>query len=161
MVAFSSLDLQKRTGEIQAAVAREPVVITHHGKPRAVMLSVDEYIRLKERAGEPVPAADVAASFQEAVADVLTAKAVRAAREHGVGHLLIGGGVAANSRLRELAAQRCAAAGIVLRVPPPRLCTDNGAMVAALGAQLVRHGEPPSSLDFPADTALPITRVTT
>ena len=55
MALFSSLDLQKRTGEIQIAAAREPVVITHHGKPRAVMLSVDEYIRLKERAGEPVP----------------------------------------------------------------------------------------------------------
>ena len=81
--------------------------------------------------------ADVAASFQEAVADVLTAKAVRACRDHGVDHLVLGGGVAANSRLRALAEERCAAAGIVLRVPSPRLCTDNGAMVAALGSRLV------------------------
>ena len=61
-------------------------------------------------------------------------------RRHGVGHLLLGGGVAANSRLRALAAERCDAAGLRLRVPRPGLCTDNGAMVAALGAQLVAHG---------------------
>ena len=103
--------------------------------------------------------ADVAASFQEAVADVLTAKAVRAAREQGVGHLLLGGGVAANSRLRALAEQRCAAAGLVLRVPRPGLCTDNGAMVAALGAQLVARGARPSELSIPADSSLPITEV--
>jgi N6-L-threonylcarbamoyladenine synthase len=121
--------------------------------------SVARWVEARERAGEPVPVADVAASFQEAVVDVLTAKAVRAAREQGVGHLIIGGGVAANSRLRALAAARCEAAGIVLRVPPPKLCTDNGAMVAALGAQLVAHGERPSELGLPADSALPITEV--
>jgi N6-L-threonylcarbamoyladenine synthase len=102
---------------------------------------------------------DVAASFQEAVVDVLTAKAVRAATDQGVGHVLIGGGVAANSRLRALAEQRCAAAGLRLRVPRPGLCTDNGAMVAALGAQLVADGARPSALDLPADSALPITDV--
>ena len=87
-----------------------------------------------------MPVADVAASFQEAVADVLTAKAISACRARGVGHLVIGGGVAANSRLRALAEERCAAAGIRLRVPRPGLCTDNGAMVAALGAELVARG---------------------
>jgi N6-L-threonylcarbamoyladenine synthase len=121
--------------------------------------AVARWVETRERAGEPVPVADVAASFQEAVVDVLTAKAVRAARANGVGHLLIGGGVAANSRLRALAAQRCEAAGIRLRIPPPKLCTDNGAMVAALGAQLVAHGAAPSPLDLPADSALPITEV--
>ena len=95
------------------------------------------WVEARERAGEPVPVADVAASFQEAVADVLTAKAVRAAREHGVGHLLLGGGVAANSRLRALAARTLRGGRPRLRVPRPGLCTDNGAMVAALGAQLV------------------------
>jgi N6-L-threonylcarbamoyladenine synthase len=84
---------------------------------------------------------------------------VRAARDQGVEHLIIGGGVAANSRLRALAQQRCSAAGIRLRVPRPGLCTDNGAMVAALGAQLVAHGAAPSRLDLPADSALPITDV--
>jgi N6-L-threonylcarbamoyladenine synthase len=103
-----------------------------------------------------VPVADVCASFQEAVVDVLTAKAVRACRDHGVDHLLIGGGVAANSRLRALAQERCDAAGIRLRVPRPGLCTDNGAMVAALGERLAAVGAPPSPLDLPADSAMPV-----
>ena len=107
----------------------------------------------------PVPVADVCASFQEAVVDVLTAKAVRACRDQGVGHLLVGGGVAANSRLRALAQQRCDAAGIVLRVPRPGLCTDNGAMVAALGSRLVAAGVAPSPLDLPADSAMDVREV--
>ncbi len=122
--------------------------------------AVARWVEARQRAGEPVPVADVAASFQEAVADVLTAKAVRACRDHGVDHLVLGGGVAANSRLRALAEERCAAAGIVLRVPSPRLCTDNGAMVAALGSRLVSSGVPPSSPDVGADSSLPIDVVT-
>jgi N6-L-threonylcarbamoyladenine synthase len=76
-----------------------------------------------------------------------------------VDHLLIGGGVAANSRLRALTQERCDAAGIRLRVPRPGLCTDNGAMVAALGAELVARGATPSSLDLPADSSMPVTDV--
>ncbi len=121
--------------------------------------AVARWVEARERSGESVPVADVAASFQEAVVDVLTAKAVRAAKASGVGYLLLGGGVAANSRLRALAAERCDAAGLRLRVPRPGLCTDNGAMVAALGAQLAAHGAHPSQLDLPADSALPITQV--
>jgi tRNA N6-adenosine threonylcarbamoyltransferase len=122
--------------------------------------AVARWVEAREKAGEPVPMADVAASFQEAVADVLTKKAVAACRANGVDHLVIGGGVAANSRLRALAAERCAAAGIVLRVPRPGLCTDNGAMVAALGAELVSRGAAPSALDFAADSSLPVTAIT-
>jgi N6-L-threonylcarbamoyladenine synthase len=118
--------------------------------------AVARWVEARQRAGEPVPVPDVAASFQEAVADVLTAKAVRACRDHGVDHLVLGGGVAANSRLRALAEERCAAAGIVLRVPSPRLCTDNGAMVAALGSRLVEAGVAPSGIDLGADSSLPI-----
>ena len=121
--------------------------------------AVARWVEAREQAGAPVPVADVAASFQEAVVDVLTRKAVDACGEHGVGHLLIGGGVAANSRLRELAERRCADAGIALRMPRPALCTDNGAMVAALGAELLARGRPPSGLDLPADSALPVTVV--
>jgi N6-L-threonylcarbamoyladenine synthase len=121
--------------------------------------AVARWVEARERAGLPVPVADVAASFQEAVADVLTRKAVAACLAHGVDHLVIGGGVAANSRLRALAAQRCEAAGLVLRVPRPGLCTDNGAMVAALGAELVAAGAQPSPLTFPADAGLPVTTV--
>ncbi len=102
--------------------------------------------------------ADIAAGFQEAVADVLTMKAVRAASALGVSTLLIAGGVAANSRLRELAAQRCAAAGLDLRIPRPRLCTDNGAMIAAFAAHLVAAGAPPSPLDVPSDPGLPVVK---
>lgn len=100
--------------------------------------------------------ADVAAAFQEAVADVLTRKAVRAATELGVSTLLIAGGVAANSRLRELAERRCAASGLALRIPRPRLCTDNGAMIASFAAHLVAAGAPPSPLDVPSDPGLPV-----
>jgi N6-L-threonylcarbamoyladenine synthase len=121
--------------------------------------AVARWVERREAAGEPVPVADVAAAFQEAVVDVLTRKAVAACRENGVGHLLVGGGVAANSRLRALARERCEAAGIVLRVPRPGLCTDNGAMVAALGAQLELRGAPASALDLPVDSALPVTTV--
>ncbi|MBO0822816.1 MAG: tRNA (adenosine(37)-N6)-threonylcarbamoyltransferase complex transferase subunit TsaD [Actinobacteria bacterium] len=121
--------------------------------------AVARWVEAQEAAGKPVPIADVSASFQEAVADVLTKKAVAACKAHGVGHLVVGGGVAANSRLRALAVERCAAAGIELRVPRPGLCTDNGAMVAALGAELLDRGCPPSALDFAADSALPVTTI--
>ncbi|MGH3377444.1 MAG: tRNA (adenosine(37)-N6)-threonylcarbamoyltransferase complex transferase subunit TsaD [Actinoallomurus sp.] len=121
--------------------------------------AVARWVESRERAGEPVPIADVAAAFQEAVVDVLTKKAIAACKDKGVSHLLVGGGVAANSRLRALAQARCEAAGIRLRVPRPKLCTDNGAMVAALGAELVGAGLAPSALDLPADSSLPITEV--
>jgi N6-L-threonylcarbamoyladenine synthase len=100
--------------------------------------------------------ADVAAGFQEAVADVLTRKAVRAATDLGVSTLLIAGGVAANSRLRELAEERCAEAGLTLRIPRPRLCTDNGAMIASFAAHLIAAGAPPSPLDVASDPGLPV-----
>ena len=121
--------------------------------------AVARWVEARQAAGQAVPVADVCASFQEAVVDVLTAKAVRACREHGVEHLLLGGGVAANSRLRALAAERCAAAGIALRVPRPGLCTDNGAMVAALGSRLVAAGVAPSPLELPADSAMDVREV--
>jgi N6-L-threonylcarbamoyladenine synthase len=121
--------------------------------------AVARWVEARQRAGDPVPVADVAASFQEAVVDVLTRKAIAACRQHGVGYLIIGGGVAANSRLRALAAERCEAGGIELRVPRPGLCTDNGAMVAALGAEIVARGVAPSSLGIPADSSLPVTDV--
>lgn len=111
--------------------------------------------RYVERNPGFVPA-DVAAGFQESVADVLTAKAVRAATDLGVDTLLIAGGVAANSRLRELAEQRCAAAGLTLRIPPLRLCTDNGAMIASFAAHLIAAGAAPSALDVATNPGLPV-----
>ena len=114
--------------------------------------------RVRDSGGE-VPVADVAASFREAVADVLTAKAIAACQDLGVPRLLLGGGVVANARVRALAEERAAAAGVSLRIPPLALCTDNGAMIAALGAQLIAAGHPPSTLDVSADSTLPVTRI--
>ena len=100
--------------------------------------------------------ADVAASFQEAVVDVLSARAIEACRRTGIDQLVVGGGVAANSRLRALVTERAEGAGVRLRIPRPGLCTDNGAMVAALGARLVRTGQPPSPWDFPATSSMAV-----
>lgn len=121
--------------------------------------AVARYVETAERAGDAVPVADVAAAFQEAVADVLTSKAVLACRERGIDTMVLAGGVAANARIRGLAEKRCADAGITLRQPRFSLCTDNGAMIAALGAAVVDRGLPPSSLDLAADSSLPVTDV--
>ncbi|MGW5640010.1 tRNA (adenosine(37)-N6)-threonylcarbamoyltransferase complex transferase subunit TsaD [Streptomyces sp. NPDC003832] len=107
-------------------------------------------------AGRQFPVADGAASLQEAIADVLTGKAVAACAEHGVGTLVVVGGVAANSRVRSLAEERCRAAGIELRVPPLRLCTDNGAMIAAVGDLLVSAGARPAPLNVSIDPSAPL-----
>ncbi|HEY0494798.1 MAG TPA: tRNA (adenosine(37)-N6)-threonylcarbamoyltransferase complex transferase subunit TsaD [Kutzneria sp.] len=121
--------------------------------------AVARWVENRERDGLEIPLADVAASFQEAVADVLTGKAIRAVKDFGLDTLVISGGVAANSRLSGLAAERCAAAGITLRVPRPRLCTDNGAMIAAVGAHLVAADAEPSGLDLATDPGLPVSQV--
>ena len=153
------IDRAAREGDAKAidfprgVVRDEPYSFTFSGLKTAVA----RWVEARQRAGEAIPVADVAAAFQEAVVDVLTARAVRACQDSGVDHLVIGGGVAANSRLRAVAEQRCTDAGIRLRVPPPKLCTDNGAMVAALGALLVDAEVEPSSLDLAADSALALT----
>ena len=121
--------------------------------------AVARWVEQREAAGEPVPLADVAASFREAVVDVLVGKAIAACTDLGVPRLLLGGGVVANRRLREVAEQRADAAGIALRIPPLSLCTDNGAMIAALGARLIMAGHEPSGLDFGADSTLPVTDI--
>ncbi|MET4899121.1 tRNA (adenosine(37)-N6)-threonylcarbamoyltransferase complex transferase subunit TsaD [Paenarthrobacter sp. CC6] len=125
------------------------------GLKTAVARCVEQF----EARGEGVPVADIAAAFQEAVVDVITSKAVLACKENGITDLLLGGGVAANSRLRELTGQRCTSAGIRLHVPPLDLCTDNGAMVAALGAQLIMAGIDPSGVEFAPDSSMPVTTV--
>jgi len=100
--------------------------------------------------------ADVAASFQESIVDVLMLKALAACKDSGIDSLVIAGGVAANSRLRAVAQQRCEKAGIHLRIPAPGLCTDNGAMVASLGALMAAAGRAPSPVAFDADSSLPV-----
>jgi len=102
---------------------------------------------------------DVAASFQESIVDVLLLKSLAACKETGIDSLVIAGGVAANSRLRAVAEERCAKAGIRLRIPSPGLCTDNGAMVAALGSLMVAAGCAPGPQAFDAQSSLPVERV--
>jgi N6-L-threonylcarbamoyladenine synthase len=123
--------------------------------------AVARWVEVAVDSGADVPVADVAASFREAVVDVLVTKAINACLDNNVPRLLLGGGVVANARLREVAAERCAKHGIELRIPAFSLCTDNGAMIAALGAQLVMAGRSPSQLSFGADSTLPVTTVQT
>ena len=92
-------------------------------------------VRDLERKGD-VPVADVAASFQKAITEMLAEKTARAAAEHAVETVLLGGGVAANLALREAIARRI---GHPLRVPRPGLCTDNGAMIGAAAFFVLRH----------------------
>ncbi|MFM8927143.1 MAG: tRNA (adenosine(37)-N6)-threonylcarbamoyltransferase complex transferase subunit TsaD [Rhodoluna sp.] len=121
--------------------------------------AVARHVELAELKNEVLNIADVAASFREAVVDVLITKAIAACNEHGVKRLLLGGGVVTNARLREVAIARCAKEGIELRIPPFSLCTDNGAMIAVLGAQLISRGALPSDQDFSADSTLDVRKV--
>ena len=118
--------------------------------------AVARYVEQAERNNSTISIEDVCASFQEAVCDVLTLKAIQACKDTGAQVLLLGGGVAANSRLRELAGRRCQSAGIELRVPRFTLCTDNGVMIAALAAQLIHEGAQPSALSIGTDTSLEV-----
>ena len=118
--------------------------------------AVARYIEGLEAEGIELPIEDIAAGFSESVADVLSAKAIAACRTQGTDTLVIGGGFSANSRLRELVTERAAKAGVTVRIPPIRYCTDNGAMIAALGSALVRAGVSPSSLDITVDTGMPM-----
>src|SRR3989441_1711340 len=97
--------------------------------------AVQRLVRALEAKGE-VPVADVAASFQKAITEILAEKTARAAAEHAVETVLLGGGVAANLALRAEIAKRI---GHPLRVPPPHLCTDNGAMIGAAAFFVLRH----------------------
>lgn len=123
--------------------------------------AVARYVEKAQDAGEAFSKADVAASFREAVVDVLLTKAINACKDFNVNRLLLGGGVVANARLREEAQKRCSENGIELRIPRFQLCTDNGAMIAALGSQLVMAGRSPSSLGFGSESTLEVTQVQT
>ncbi|NUS72021.1 MAG: tRNA (adenosine(37)-N6)-threonylcarbamoyltransferase complex transferase subunit TsaD [Corynebacteriales bacterium] len=131
-----------------------PRALTGPGQPKyafsfsGLKTAVARTVEKMQLKGQPVPVEDIAASFQEAVADVLTSKAILACQEYGAAELIVVGGVAANSRVRALAQERCDAVGVELRVPPIRLCTDNGAMIAAVGDLLVRAGAKPASLNI-------------
>ena len=131
--------------------AEEPGPHRHDWSFSGLKTAVSRAVEQFEARGLEVPRADIAASFEQAVVDVLVTKSLRAVQERGLDTLVIVGGVAANARLRAVAQERCDAAGVELRIPPPRLCTDNGAMIAAVGDLLVRSGAEPSGLSIAAD----------
>ena len=121
--------------------------------------AVARWVQAWEKTGETIPVNDVAASFQEAVVEVLVKKTLLAAKQTGINTVVIGGGVAANSRLRSMAVSEAEKVGVTIRIPRPGLCTDNGAMVAALGSHLFSAEIEPSELNFEVDPIFPITQV--
>lgn len=122
--------------------------------------AVARWVEAAEDSGRPIPVADVAASFAAAVADVLVSKTLDACERHEVDTLVIGGGFSANSQLRELALARGAERGIEVRIPPLKYCTDNGAMIAALGAAVVASGVAPSALTIGVNSSMPLETIT-
>jgi len=144
--SFSGL----KTAALRTVTAAEAALASQQtaaGQPAGDAGAAEAALTTKPAAAAP-RLADIAASFEEAVVDVLVKKTLLACADTGIDHVLLGGGVAANARLRERLAERCAAAGVTLRVPPLKLCTDNGAMVAALGAEIVARGAQPSDPGF-------------
>ena len=115
--------------------------------------AVLRHVKAERAAGREIVAADLAASFQEAIVDVQVRKTIEAARTHAVDTVLLGGGVVANSRLRERMEGDAGAAGLRVLVPPLDLCTDNAAMIACAGASRLARGER-STLDIGADPNL-------
>lgn len=91
--------------------------------------------------GIELPVADVAASFQESVIEVLVTKTMKAAEEKQVNRILLAGGVAANKGLRQRITEACAEKGLTLTIPPLSLCTDNAAMIAAAGTIFYEKGK--------------------
>jgi N6-L-threonylcarbamoyladenine synthase len=117
--------------------------------------AVIRHVRQERRAGKETPLEDLAASFQEAVVDVQVQKTMAAAEAKKVEAVLLGGGVVANSRLRQLMAEEADRRGLRLLYPSEKLCTDNGAMIAAVGHFRLARGER-SSLDVGAEPGLPL-----
>ena len=119
--------------------------------------AVINYVRGSERIGAEISVPDIAASFQQAVVDVQVAKTMTAAERTGAGRVCMCGGVAANSGLRRGMEAACGQRGLELTVPPLELCTDNAAMIAACGTEMLRAGEL-SGLDAAPDPNLPLAR---
>ncbi len=119
--------------------------------------AVARYVASLQQQGKEPVAADICAGFSEAVNDSLTTKAVQACLDFECDTIVVGGGFSANSRLRELLAERATAAGLQVRIPPLRFCTDNGAQIAAMGALLAAAKVEPSGLGFSPDSGMPLT----
>jgi N6-L-threonylcarbamoyladenine synthase len=120
-----------------------------------IKTAVRRLVEKHRLAGIPYQAADIAASFQAAVIDVLVEKTLAAAAAHGIEVVAIAGGVAANSELRSRLAAACSARGWRFACPPPALCTDNAAMIAGLGYEMLRGGQR-DDLALPAAARFPL-----
>ncbi|MBQ9960452.1 MAG: tRNA (adenosine(37)-N6)-threonylcarbamoyltransferase complex transferase subunit TsaD [Firmicutes bacterium] len=119
--------------------------------------AVLNHLNIAKQKGEEINRADVAASFQQAVMDVVTEKAVQAAKEMGHGKLVLAGGVASNSALRAILKKKCDEEQIKLYVPSPILCTDNGAMIGCAGYYKYKEGQR-SGLDMDAHANMPLSK---
>ncbi|WP_395094850.1 tRNA (adenosine(37)-N6)-threonylcarbamoyltransferase complex transferase subunit TsaD [Armatimonas sp.] len=147
----------------KAAEGGNPKAITF---PRATLPGTHEFsfsglktsVRYALQGENLPPIADIAASFQEAVVDVLSKKTIAAANELGVERVLLAGGVSANTRLREVMQQRCDKAGLALFYPAVALCTDNAAMIACAGYWYLQNGRT-ATLDFETRASEPLAGV--
>jgi N6-L-threonylcarbamoyladenine synthase len=152
-----ALDAAARTGDPNAI--RFPRAMEDSGdldfSMSGLKTAVLRYVKAERAAGRDIDVPDLAASFQEAIVDVQVTKTIEAARRTRVERVLMGGGVVANTRLRERLVADGSRAGLHVLVPPLALCTDNAAMVACLGAARLERGDR-SGLDIAADPNLPL-----
>lgn len=149
-----AIDKLSKRGNAEAvafprALLRDGLDFSFSGLKTAVV----RHVRRAEEAGEKTTRSDVAASFQEAIVDVQVAKTLRACRDLGIDRVVLGGGVAANSRLRDRMAAVASDEDLALCVPDRGLCVDNGAMIAAAGYFRLRRGEA-TPLSASADASL-------
>jgi len=153
-----ALDAAARTGDPTAI--RFPRAMEDSGdldfSMSGLKTAVLRYVKGERAAGRDIDVPDLAASFQEAIVDVQVTKTIEAARRTGVERVLMGGGVVANTRLRERLVADGSSVGLEVLVPSLALCTDNAAMVACLGAARLERGDR-SGLDIAADPNLPLT----
>jgi N6-L-threonylcarbamoyladenine synthase len=150
------LDRLARTGDPHAV--RFPRAAADRGYDfslSGVKTAVVRHVKAERARGHKVPPGDLAASFQEAVVEVQVDKTIAAAKDKGVRTIVLGGGVVANTRLRELMAARAGAEGFEVLIPPPELCTDNAAMIACAGYYRLVEGER-TPLEVAASPGLPL-----
>ena len=132
-----------------------PYDFSFSGLKTAMLRQVRVLEAVQEAGGEQLPMADLAASFEQVVAQVLVERSCRCAREQGLGTLVLVGGVAANQRLRRLLEQRCRLDGLAWRVAPLAYCTDNAAMIGVAAAQRLASGQS-SCFDLGVAARLPL-----